>query len=112
MFFYSLVDLSYKKNAIQSSTRNGPFYAENAVDRNNMTCMRTYPIGPNSPEKATWWKVDLGGLYSIYSVNIQFKIYESYGKKMSVLRQLFLSLCYFVNLSLYFHSDISLTFPY
>lgn len=35
--------------------------------------MRTYPIGQNSPDKRTWWKVDLGGLYSIHSINIQFK---------------------------------------
>lgn len=101
-----------KKNAIQSSTRNGPYDAENAVDRNNTTCMRTYPIGQNSPEKATWWKVDLGGLYSLYSVNIQFKIYEGYGKKMSVLRQLlgriFACLCVILSIC---HCIFILTFP-
>ena len=35
--------------------------------------MRAKPIGPTSPEKTVWWRVDLGGLYNIYSVNILFK---------------------------------------
>ena len=41
--------------------------------------MRTGPIGPNSPYKTAWWKVDLGGVYNIYSVNILFKNYDGYG---------------------------------
>lgn len=36
------------------------YSARNAVDRNPSTCMRTNNVGPNSPDKTVWWKVDLG----------------------------------------------------
>lgn len=49
--------------------------ARYAVDGNTATCMRTKDIGVNSPEKTVWWKVDLGGVYNIYSINILFKYY-------------------------------------
>lgn len=76
----SLDDISYNKIATQSDTYNGMDYvASNAVDGNTATCMRTDPIGVTNPGKATWWKVDLGGVSSIYSVNIQFKSYDQYG---------------------------------
>ncbi|XP_078327568.1 uncharacterized protein LOC111113517 isoform X2 [Crassostrea virginica] len=72
-------DLSYNKNASQSHTLARPWYgAENAVDGNPATCMRTEAIGPNSPYQTVWWKVDLGGVYNIYSVNILFKNYDGY----------------------------------
>nr|XP_022305530.1 receptor-type tyrosine-protein phosphatase epsilon-like isoform X2 [Crassostrea virginica] len=71
-------DLSYNKDASQSHTYPGPVYgAENAVDGNTATCMRTEQIGGTSPYESVWWKVDLGEVYSIYSVNILFKNYES-----------------------------------
>ena len=73
-------DLSYNKNASQSHTYPGPLYgAGKAVDGNIATCMRTEAIGSNSPDKTVWWKVDLGGVYNIYSVNILFKNYDGYG---------------------------------
>ena len=73
-------DLSHNKDASQSHTFTGPGYgAENAVDGNTATCMRTSQIGPNSPYKTVWWKVDLGGVYNIFSVNILFKNYNGYG---------------------------------
>ena len=73
-------DLSHNKNASQSHTASGTGYgAENAVDGNTATCMRTKQIGPNSPDKTVWWRVDLGGVYNIYSVNILFKNYDGYG---------------------------------
>ena len=73
-------DLSHNKDASQSHTVQGTgFGAENAVDGNTATCMRTEPIGPNSPYKSVWWKVDLGGVYNIYSVNILFKNYDGEG---------------------------------
>lgn len=50
-----------------------------AVDRNTTTCMRTRPIGRNNPDKTVWWKVDLGGVYSIQSINVLFKNYNGYG---------------------------------
>ena len=56
------------------------YLAGNAVDRNISTCMRTEAIGGNSPYKTVWWKVDLGGVYNIYSVNILFKNYDGHGK--------------------------------
>lgn len=54
--------------------------ADNAVDRNTLTCMRTSDIGIRSAEKTMWWKVDLGDLYSIYSINIIFRNYDGLGK--------------------------------
>lgn len=56
------------------------YEASNAVDRNTATCMRTDAIGSNTPYKNTWWKVDLGAVYSIYSIHILFKNYEGFGK--------------------------------
>ena len=47
------------------------------TERNDV--LRTKTIGPSSPEKSAWWKVDLGGVYNIYSVNIFFLNYEGYG---------------------------------
>ena len=77
--------MSKDKNAIQSTTSvasisyaNG-YVAGNAVDRNTTTCTRMEIIGENSPEISVWWKVDLDGVYNIYSVNILFKNYNGYG---------------------------------
>lgn len=75
-----LDDLSYKKGATHSHTWEGKDYdARNAVDGNPATCMRTLEIGTSSPDKAVWWKLDLGGVYNIYSVNIVFRHYDGYG---------------------------------
>ena len=74
--------MSKNKNATQYATiPNDPkgYRPGNAVDREIETCMRTLAIGSTSPEQTTWWKVDLGGVYSIYSVNILFKNYPGYG---------------------------------
>ena len=74
--------MSKNKRATQSTTAAGfydTFIAANAVDRDITTCMRTKPIGLNAQEKTVWWKVDLGGVYNIYSVNILFKNYNGYG---------------------------------
>ena len=73
-------DLSKNKTATQSTTAIGPaFEASNAVDRDITTCMRTVDIGLTSSSETVWWKVDLGGLYNIYSVNILFKNHELMG---------------------------------
>ena len=73
-------NLSYKKNALQSSTSIGTSHdAKNAVDENTTTCMRSGSIGQNSPEKTVWWKVDLGAVYNIHSVNIIFRNYDDMG---------------------------------
>lgn len=40
---------------------------------------RTYEIGKGGSLKTTWWKVDLGKVKSIYSVQIDFKKYEGFG---------------------------------
>ena len=82
MRVYSLFkdDLSYKKDTSQSHTAAGTMYgAENAVDGKTATCTRTQEIGLNSPYNTVWWKVDLGGVYNIYSVNILFKNYDGHG---------------------------------
>lgn len=72
---YFVDDLSYNKFATQSHTfgNKSGYDANNAVDRNTATCMRAKPIGFLSPYKTVLWKVDLGGVYSIYSINLQFK---------------------------------------
>lgn len=75
-------DLSFKAAASQSPIVPDPSYmfeASNAIDRNTATCMRTDAIGPNTFRKNTWWKVDLGGIYNIYSINILFKTYDNLG---------------------------------
>lgn len=83
--FFSIDDLSHKQNATQLHTSLGTIYnASNAVDRDPSTCMRTLPIGRNS-NKTVWWKVDLGGVHSIYKINIVFKDYngsDTNGKDM------------------------------
>ena len=79
-------DLSKYKVSTQSTTALGStdrFVASNAVDRDITTCMRTNPIGINNPERTVWWKVDLGEVYNIYSVNILFKNYDGYGIYLS-----------------------------
>ena len=74
-------DLSINKVATQSKTAppTNVFTAGNAVDRDITTCMRTEGIGLTNPDKAEWWKVDLGGVYNIYSVKILFKNYAGFG---------------------------------
>lgn len=75
-------DLSNKKVATQLHTLPGHMYmyaAILAVDRDATTCMRTDSIGSNSLYKTVLWKVDLGGVYSIYSINILFKNYDGLG---------------------------------
>ncbi|XP_078328155.1 uncharacterized protein LOC144623566 [Crassostrea virginica] len=80
-------DLSKNKVATQSETYAAPgsdvhkYVAGNALDRDITTCMRTDAIGLTSPDKTVWWRVDLGGVYNIYSVNIQFKKYEGYERR-------------------------------
>lgn len=80
--YLSADDLSFNATASQSPAVRDPnhvYMASNALDRNTATCMRTETIGPNSPDKTTWWKVDLGGVYSIFSINILFKNYDNNG---------------------------------
>lgn len=70
-------DISLYKSAAQLHTAVGNQYAaSNAVDGNTATCMRTRDIGRSSSDKTVWWKVDFGGIFSIYSINILFKEYE------------------------------------
>lgn len=76
---YSTDEISLNKVATQSHTHKGDGYsAHNAVDRNTSTCMRTRDIGTSSDDKTVWWKVALGGVYSIYSVTILFKDYRDF----------------------------------
>lgn len=53
MYDFFLDDLSYKKDASQSSTWFGgsSYFAINAVDGNPLTCMRTLDIGTNAKQK-------------------------------------------------------------
>lgn len=73
-------DISYNKGASQSETFFGTGYgASSAVDGNLATCSRTTDIGGRADYATAWWKVDLGGVYRIYSVNILFKSYDGFG---------------------------------
>nr|XP_022311255.1 uncharacterized protein LOC111116549 [Crassostrea virginica] len=75
------IDISYQKAATQIPLYHGwydLYQASNAVDRNITTCTRTEPIGPTSPDKRAWWKVDLGGMYHVNSIRIAFKQYDDY----------------------------------
>lgn len=36
-------------------------------------------VGNGFRYRTVWWKVDLGRVYSIYNINIQFKNYDGYG---------------------------------
>lgn len=56
------------------------YAASNAVDGDIATCMRTNAIGKVSPDKTVWWKVDFGGVFNIYKINILFKEYKYFGK--------------------------------
>lgn len=72
-------DISYKKFAIQSHTSTSAnSEARNAVDGNIATCMRTGDIGSTSNHKTVRWKVDLGRVYNIHSISINFKNYDDY----------------------------------
>lgn len=55
----------------------GPI-ANNAIDKNITTCSRTNCIGGSSLYNNVWWKVDLGGAHSIYSIIILIKNYDAY----------------------------------
>lgn len=69
--------LSPNKVVTYSSTYVYPgirFDANNAVDGNLATCMRT------RPDRIMWWKVYLGRAYNIYSIKILFKRYDGYGR--------------------------------
>lgn len=77
-------DLTFQAHASQSpilpvSYPYELYEANNAIDRNTAKCMRTDNIGFNSQFKFMWWKLDLGGVYNIYSIHILFKEYEQYG---------------------------------
>lgn len=96
-FFYYIDDLSENKDTLQKPKFPGdvitPYAAHNAVDRNVTTCMRTDNIGTSSKTKQVWWKVDLGGVYNIYSINILFRNYPGkgiYSELKPVQRYLFI----------------------
>lgn len=78
--YLSIDDISHNKIATQSTTYNNND-ASRVVDGNTATCMQTDAIGvvTHFHVKTVWWKVDLGRIYSIYSINIQFRNYDGYG---------------------------------
>lgn len=79
MFHFIVDDLSYHKLATQLPNTGSTTGADDAVDRNGITCMKTADIGLTSEYKTVWWKVDLGGVYNIHSINILFKNYDGQG---------------------------------
>uniref|UniRef100_K1QHP2 Uncharacterized protein n=1 Tax=Magallana gigas TaxID=29159 RepID=K1QHP2_MAGGI len=79
-------DLSANKNAQQYRTDiSCPMcVATKAVDGDIKTCTRGESVGTLSPEKSTWWYVDLGGRYNVYNIRIQFK---DYGEMYNSMKQ-------------------------
>lgn len=76
-------DLSFNAVTSQSKILFDPlnmYVASHAVDRKTATCMRTVAIGNTADVKSTWWKVNLGGAFNIYSINILFKNYDNLGE--------------------------------
>ena len=63
-----------------TTSQANKYVAGQAVDGDFTTCMRTELIGGTSPDHTVWWEVDLKGVHSIYSVNIQFKNYDNEGR--------------------------------
>lgn len=83
MFYIFLCedDISRFKIATQSHTyvgTNHMYDASNAVDGKTETCIRTKAIGTRSSDKTVWWKVDFGGVFNIYRINILFKEYDKF----------------------------------
>ncbi|XP_062600593.1 uncharacterized protein LOC134262231 [Saccostrea cucullata] len=78
-------DLSYGKRSEQSSSFAckpvSACLASNAVDRDISTCMRTEYIGLHSTYKTVWWYVNLGDVYSVYSIRVLFRTYEKQYEK-------------------------------
>ncbi|XP_061170695.1 uncharacterized protein LOC133180136 [Saccostrea echinata] len=69
---------AYHKPPTTQCSNNCAFYAaDKAVDRNNDTCTRTDIIGPTAQKKEVFWYVDLGDIYNLYDIAIQFKDYGS-----------------------------------
>ena len=87
--------MSKDKIATQSSTAPSitDVSAGKAVDRDTDTCMKTNIIDKNSPENTVWWEVDLGDVFSIYSVSIMFKNYNGEGRYMYYIMLKFIDNC-------------------
>lgn len=73
--------MSVNKEAQQFKTGCLTCAADKAVDRNIQTCARMDVIGQTSPDKSTWWHVDLGGIYHVFNIKIQFS--DNYGSTNS-----------------------------
>lgn len=76
--------LSAQKSTNQYRTSTSCYYcsAKYAVDTDINTCMMTDDIGITSAFNHTaWWYVDLGGVYNVYNIRIQFKNYGQFSSK-------------------------------
>lgn len=75
-------DLSANKLAKQYKTASAcqSCVANKAVDRDIQTCAMVEVIGTTSTDKRTWWYVDLGDIYSLYNIRIQYKDLERFSK--------------------------------
>lgn len=54
--------------------------ASTVVDKNIQTCARMEDIGTTTNDRSTWWYVNLGGIYSVYNIRIQYKDYDGFSK--------------------------------
>lgn len=80
---FSTDNLSLNKNAYQNNvaTSCATCVAQNAVDGNINTCMRTEDIGITNNQHETWWYVNLGSVFNLYNIRIQFR--NDYGMEHS-----------------------------
>lgn len=105
IYLLFLDDLSKGQYTEQSKTRpcvpTSDCAANNAVDRNVGSCVRTEAFGINSQDKTMWWFVNLGNIYSIYSVRILFK---DYGPEYGTVIHSIVSFFWYLNLLTHFRS--------
>lgn len=73
-----ITDLAANKTATESAPYKSRA-ASLAVDGNNNTCAMTSPDGTGY----SWWQVDLGSIYAIYSITV-YTALPSDGKRNTV----------------------------
>lgn len=81
---FSTDNLALNKNTNQTNvaTSCAACVAKNAVDGKISTCMRTEAIGlTTNNQHETWWYVDLGDVFNLYNIRIQFR--NDYGMEFS-----------------------------
>ncbi|XP_065923621.1 receptor-type tyrosine-protein phosphatase epsilon [Magallana gigas] len=80
---YDNLALNKNTNQTNVATSCAACVAKNAVDGKISTCMRTEAIGlTTNNQHETWWYVDLGGVFNLYNIRIQFR--NDYGMEFTM----------------------------